>query len=89
MLRVMVGRVNLSHATRSTTSNVAVVVKSVLETLAWITPSPVTWTCWIVGIHVVSMTMFATVVSPACRRLRRVGVCHSYPGIADSRVLSW
>jgi len=27
-----------------------------------------------------SMTMLATVVSPACRRLRRVGVCHSYPG---------
>jgi len=26
-----------------------------------------------------SMTMLATVVSPACRRLRRVGVCQSYP----------
>jgi len=38
------------------------------------------WTCWIVGIQVESMTMLATVVSLACRRICRVGVCHSHPG---------
>jgi len=79
-LRVMDGRVDLSHATGITSLIATAVLDSVPETSAWITPSPVTWTCWIVGIHVESMTMLVTVVSPACRRLRRVGVCHSNPG---------
>jgi len=79
-LRVMEGRLNLSHATGVTSLTAASVLKPVHETLAWITPSPVTWTCWIVGVHVGSMTMLATVVSPAFRRLRRVGFCQSYPG---------
>jgi len=72
--------VDLSHVTGITSLTAVAVVDSVQETLAWITPSPVTWTCWIVGVHVGSMTMLATVVSPTCRRLLRVGVCHSYPG---------
>jgi len=79
-LRVVDGRVDLSHATGITSLIAGAVLESVHETSAWITPSPVTWTCWIVGIHVESVTMLATVVSPACRRLRRVCVCHSYPG---------
>jgi len=79
-LRVMDGRVTLSHATEITPLIAAAVLESAHETSAWISPSPVTWTCWIVDIHVKSMTMLATVVSPACRRLRSVGVCHSYPG---------
>jgi len=79
-LRVMDGRVDLSHATGMTSLIATSVLNSVQETSAWITPSPVKWTCWIVGIHVESMKMLATLVSPACRRLRRVDVCHSYPG---------
>ena len=79
-LRGMDGKDDLSHATGITSLIAAMVVKSVHNTLAWITPSLVTWTCWIVGINVESMTMLATVVSPACRRLRRLGVCYSYPG---------
>jgi len=58
----------------------AFVLNSAHEIMAWIPSSPVTWTCWIVGIHVVSITTLGTVVSPACRRLHRVGVCQSYPG---------
>jgi len=46
-LRVMKGRVDLSHATGITSLIAAAVLKSVHETLAWITPTPVTWTCWI------------------------------------------
>jgi len=79
-LRVMEGRVDLSHATEIASLIAAAVLESVHETSAWITPSPVTWDCWIVGIHVESMTMLATVVGLVCRRLRRVGVCLSYPG---------
>jgi len=79
-LRVMDDRVDLSHATEITSLIATAVLDSVHETWAWLTPSPVTWTCWIVGDHVESMTMLATVVSPACPRLRHVGVCHSYPG---------
>jgi len=79
-LCVMDGRVDLSHATVLISLIAAAVLECVHGTSAWITPSPVTWTCWIVGIHVESVPILATVVSPACRRLRRVGVCHSYPG---------
>jgi len=62
-LRVMDGKVDLSHATGITYLIAAAVVESVHVTLAWISPSPVSKTCWIVGIHVESMTMLATVVS--------------------------
>jgi len=79
-LRVIEGRVDLSYATGMTSVIAASVPKSVDETLSWITASPVTWACWKVGIHVGSMTMLATVVSPACRPHCRVGVCQSYPG---------
>jgi len=79
-LRVMDGKVDLRHATGTTSLIAAAVLESVHETSAWIPPSPVTWTCRIVGIHVESMMMLATVVSPASRRLRRVCSCHSYPG---------
>ena len=85
-LRVMEGRVDLSHATGITSLIAVSVLKSVHETLAWITPSPVTWTCWIVGIHVGSITMLATTVSPACRRLFRVGVCNRTPAHDSSSV---
>jgi len=44
-LRVMDGRVDLWHATGIGYLIAAAVVKSIDETLAWITLSPVTWTC--------------------------------------------
>ena len=50
-LRVMEGRVVLSYATGITSFIATAVLTYVHETLAWITPSPVTWTCWIVGIQ--------------------------------------
>jgi len=38
-----------------------------------------------VGIHVESMRMLVTDVSPTCRRHFRVGVCQRYPGTVRSR----
>jgi len=44
-LRVMEGKVDLSHAAGTTSLIAASELKSAHETLAWITPSPVTWIC--------------------------------------------
>lgn len=72
---VMAGKFDFSHATVITSSITELVLQSAHETSAWKTPSPVTWTRWIAGMHVGSMMMLPTAVSPACRQLCRVGVC--------------
>jgi len=74
-LRVMEGTADIIQAIGTTSLITALEFTSAHETLAWKTPSPVTWTRWIAGMHVGSMMMLPTAVSPACRQLCRVGVC--------------
>mgnify|MGYP006924557933 CR=1 FL=1 len=79
-LWVIETRVHQSHVTLITSLIAVVSCKPDHETSVWITPSAVTCTCRMVGLHVGSTTTLVSAVSPACRRLRRFGVCQSYSG---------